>query len=103
MRQGALEEFRLFEPITETLLELLCITLRHFPEKCVLKPRVLEQSASAVCAYFGALNCVAPSFLASSAPLLHVGCRLPGMDAHLLNAATAASKCEVFWSAIART
>src|ERR1700676_4255336 len=47
-------------------------------------------------AYFGALNSVAPSFFASSAPFLQVLAMPPGNVAHLLKAATASSKCEAF-------
>jgi hypothetical protein len=94
VRQSALEKFPPVETITEALLELLCITLSHFLQR---------STASDSNPYFGALSCVAPSFLASSALFLHVGCKLPGMEAHLLNAATAASKCEAFSSEIPRT
>jgi len=43
MRQSALEEFRLLEPITKTLLELPCVTLCHvFERYAKRKPRLFR-------------------------------------------------------------
>ena len=50
-------------------------------ERSVAIPGVLlhKSGAPEVCAYLGELNCVDPSFFASSAPLLQTACIAPGI------------------------
>ena len=73
--------------VTEPLHQSFIFTADHGFRSC---------RAAARLAYFGALNCVAPSFFASSMPVLQVACTPLGMSEHLVKSVTASSKCEVF-------
>src|SRR6516165_2503670 len=88
VRQRSVQQARVAELVAEPLLQLPVFPAGHF-----LSPHASWSRA----AYFGALNCVAASFLASSMLPLQVACNPPGIAAHFVNAATASSKCDAFW------
>src|SRR2546425_1100084 len=83
MRQRPLEQFGADKPVAQPLLKVFFILERHE------KPWTHES-------HFGALSCVAPSFLASSTPCLQFACIGPRISAHLEKAFTASSKCDAF-------
>jgi len=74
-----IEQFGADKPVAQPLLKAFFILERHE------KPRTHES-------HFGALSCVAPSFLASSTPCLQFACIGPRISAHLEKAFTASSK-----------
>src|SRR6516162_6450104 len=88
VRQRSVQQARVAELIAEPLLQLPIFPAGHFPSPGASWSRAV---------YFGALNCVAASFLASSMLPLQVACNPPGIAAHFVNAATASSKCDAFW------
>src|SRR6516164_1941219 len=88
VRQRSVQQARVAELIAEPLLQLLIFTAGDFPSPGASWSRAV---------YFGALNCVSASFLASSMLPLQVACNPPGIAAHFVNAATASSKCDAFW------
>jgi hypothetical protein len=100
VRQGAIQQSRLQELIAERNLELLVITANdHVHSRRAASPRAVPVVACRQARaenYFGALIWVVANFLASSTPFLQLVCKPLGIAAHLVKAATASSKWEVF-------
>src|SRR3984893_2930438 len=74
MRQRVAQQRRAGKFVAQALFQKRVIRGSHLTHKPAIRIR----------RYFGALSWVAPSFLDSSAPSLHVSCMAPGVAEHLL-------------------